>query len=186
MKVTKIIIAVVTLIFAGVIISACTSSTATEKKQTSQAERSAGEDTDKRGTKLGETAPDFELASVKGDKISLETLKGNPAVLVFWSYYCPSCEEEAPHINKLNDEFASKGVKVIGINVGESKTRIEGGIRDFGIKYTVAGDEGSKVTKSFGVIGTPTVIFLDENGVVKYNGNKLPEDYAKRLATLVS
>jgi len=137
------------------------------------------------GTKPGQTAPPFELASVKGEKVSMESLQGSPAVLVFWSYYCPSCEEEAPHINKLQSEFGNQGVQVVGINIGESEARTMNGIKDWGIKYQVARDEGSKVTTRFGVIGTPTIIILDKNGKVKYNGNKLPEDYPKILDKIV-
>lgn len=180
------LIAILLLTIAIAVFSACSTSNATVKDTAdNKAETKQAKTTEKRGTQLGNIAPEFELNSVKGEKVSFESLKGNPSVLVFWSYYCPVCEEEAPKINKLNAQFKEKGVQVVGINIGESDARVQGGIKDFGIKYTVARDEGSKVTKQFGVIGTPTVIFLDKDGVVKYNGNELPEDYAKRLDSLL-
>ena len=140
----------------------------------------------KRGTATGQTAPDFELAANDGSKVSLEGLKGKVGVLVFWSAYCSSCKEEAPKINQLAAEFKEKGVEVVGINVGESVARTQEGIEDFEIKYAVARDEGAHVTKSYGVIGTPTVIFLDKKGVVRYNGNELPANYADQLDTISS
>ncbi len=134
-----------------------------------------------RGTKIGQKAPDFELEKTDGTKISFKDLEGQPAVLVFWTAWCPICKEEAPHINKLAAEFESKGVKVVGINIGESDARIAEGIKDFGIKYAVAKDKDTTVSKSYKVIGTPTVVFLDKDGNVRYFGNELPKDYAEKL-----
>ncbi len=106
-------------------------------------------------------------------------------MLVFWTAWCPVCKEEAPQLNRLSAEFESKGVRVIGINIGESDARINEGIKDFGIKYVVAKDKDSSVAKSYKVIGTPTVVFLDKKGEVKYFGNELPKDYADRLNSII-
>ena len=188
MKNIKLIAFLSLALVSAFVISACTGSTATktEKAESSDPSTTAAEKAETRGTKVGNLAPEFKLASVKGEAVSLDSLKGNPAVLVFWSYYCTSCEEEAPHINKLNAEFARKGVQVVGINIGESEARTQSGIKDWSIEYTVARDEGRKVTQKYGVIGTPTVIFLDKDGVIKYNGNELPKDYSEKLNSLVS
>jgi peroxiredoxin len=138
-----------------------------------------------RGTALGQTAPDFELARTDGGAISNKDLAGGPSVLVFWTAWCPACKEEAPHVNSLASEFGPKGVKVVGINIGESDARIAEGIKDFGIQYIVAKDRDTSVSKAFKVAGTPTVVILDRNGVVRYFGNEVPTDYRERLETLV-
>lgn len=134
-----------------------------------------------RGTSVGQIAPDFTLDKTDGTKVSFKDLEGNPAVLVFWTAWCPVCKEEAPKVNKLAAEFEAKGVKVVGINIGESDARISEGIKDFGIKYGVAKDKDTKVSKSYKVIGTPTVVFLDKKGTVQYFGNEVPKDYADKL-----
>ena len=144
-----------------------------------------GSQESKRGTALGQIAPEFELAKVDGGNISFEHLEGKPAVLVFWTAWCPICKEEAPQINKLAAEFEPKGVQVVGINIGESDARIAEGIKDFGIKYTVAKDKDTNVAKSYKVIGTPTVVFLDKKGLVRYFGNELPKDYSTRIEQLI-
>lgn len=139
----------------------------------------------RRGTAIGEVAPNFELAKVDGGNVSFQELEGNPAVLVFWTAWCPVCKEEAPHVNKLAEEFEAKGVKVIGINIGESDARVAEGIKDFGIKYTVARDKDASVSRSYKVIGTPTVVILDKKGTVRYFGNEVPKDYSDRLTKII-
>ena len=139
----------------------------------------------KRGTAIGDIAPDFDLAKVDGGNVSFKGLEGSPAVLVFWTAWCPVCKEEAPQVNKLAAEFEAKGVKVIGINIGESDARVAEGIKDFGIKYTVARDKDTSVSRNYKVVGTPTVVFLDKKGVVQYFGNEVPKDYPERLNKMI-
>lgn len=134
-----------------------------------------------RGTSIGQIAPDFDLEKTGGGRISFKDLDGTPAVLVFWTAWCPVCREEVPKINRLADEFESKGVKVVAINIGESEARVAEGIKDFGIKYAVARDTDTAVSRSYKVIGTPTIVFLNKNGEVQFFGNELPKDYAEKL-----
>ncbi|RMH34294.1 MAG: TlpA family protein disulfide reductase [Acidobacteria bacterium] len=134
-----------------------------------------------RGTQIGQMAPDFELEKVGGGKVSLSDLRGKPAVLVFWTAWCPSCKEEAKHVNKLATEFEPKGVNIVGINIGEGDARISQGIKEFGIRYTVLKDKDTSVARRYKVIGTPTVVFLDRRGIVRYFGNELPKNYAEIL-----
>jgi len=136
-----------------------------------------------REAKVGSLAPEFELAKLDGTKVSLDDFAGKPAVLVFWTAWCPSCKEEAPHINQLAAEFQDKGVRVLGINIGEGLARVNEGIKDFNIKYDVVRDADTQVAKNYKVVGTPTVVFLDKKGIVRYFGNELPKDYAARLDT---
>lgn len=140
----------------------------------------------KTGSAVGEIAPDFLLTATDGTQLSLADRHGKPVVLVFWSAYCVSCKEEAPKINQLVEEFKSKNVEIIGINIGESEARTAEGIREFPIKYKVVRDEGRKITQSYKVLGTPTVIFLDKKGIVRYNGNELPQNSADFLNKMIS
>lgn len=139
-----------------------------------------------RGTSIGNTAPDFQLANTNGTSVSLDSLRGQPAVLVFWTAWCPSCKEEAPHINELAAKYEAQGVRVLGINIQDSPARLAGGVKEFGIKYPVASDADANVARRYKVVGTPTVVFLDKEGVVRYFGNELPKDYAAQLDALLA
>jgi thiol-disulfide isomerase/thioredoxin len=139
----------------------------------------------KRGTEIGDLAPEFQLAQLDGSKLSLDNLRGQPAVLVFWASWCGFCREEAPHVNKLADDFASRGVRVFGVNVRESQARTESGIKTFGIRYSVVRDTDGNTARDYNVEGIPTVLFLDQEGKVRYVGNGVPSDYSERLETLL-
>ena len=140
----------------------------------------------RRGTGIGDTAPDFQLMRMDGASVTLADLRGAPAVLIFWTAWCPYCKKEAPRFNELAARYEPEGVRVVGINIQDSPARTEGGIRDFGIKYKVVRDADASVTRRYKVTGTPTIVFLDRDGVVRYVGNELPGDYPSRLAALVA
>ncbi|MEJ7699867.1 MAG: peroxiredoxin family protein [Pyrinomonadaceae bacterium] len=113
----------------GAAISETKTPAATETKTASTDPKTA-----ERGTSVGQIAPDFALDKVDGTRFDSKELAGSPSVLVFWTAWCPVCKEEAPEINKLAAAFEPKGVKVVGINIGESDARVADGIKDFGIK----------------------------------------------------
>jgi cytochrome c biogenesis protein CcmG, thiol:disulfide interchange protein DsbE len=140
----------------------------------------------KDGAVVGHAAPDFQLTRMDGSRLALSELRGKPAVIVFWTAWCPVCKEEAPHFNALAAQYESRGVRVLGINIQDSSARTQSGINDFGIRYAVARDTDAAVARRYRVTGTPTVVFLDANGVVTYVGNQLPADYATRLDALLT
>ncbi len=187
MKILAIILGLAIVSVAAVF--AVTSATRGNGEQTAPAaaqpiENKAASIEPQRGTKVGELAPDFELVKTDGSRVSLSDLRGKPAVVVFWSTYCSSCREEAPELNRLAATFEPQGVKVLGINVDSSDARLAEGIEDFQIKYETVRDVGTNVARSYRVTGTPTVIFLDPKGVVRYFGNELPADYGARLEAI--
>lgn len=83
---------------------------------------------------------------------------------------------------KLDDK-----VEIIGINVGINEN--PEGVRNYvsrnGLGFTVIYDEGAKLTKSFGVMGTPTHIVIDRQGTVRYLSADIPEDLAEHINELL-
>ncbi|MCA1567732.1 MAG: TlpA family protein disulfide reductase [Acidobacteria bacterium] len=181
----------VIILLAGVSLNGCgagggRAQTSASMPAAAAAEPGGASSVAKVGTAVGESAPDFQLTQLDGAQVSPQELRGRPAVLVFWTAWCPSCKEEAPHINELAAKYEPQGVRVVGINIQDSPARLAGGIKDFGIKYPVASDADASVARRYKVVGTPTIVFLDEQGIVQYFGNELPKDYAARLDALLA
>ena len=183
MRSWKLVILFLGLSLSGIGLIACSGTFSTEDPP--NVPTSANEASSRIGTALGNTAPDFELIAMDGSRLKRTDLNGQPAVLIFWTAWCPVCKEEAPKFNKLAAKFATRGVRVIGINIKDSVARTEAGIKEFGIQYTVARDPDAAVSRRFNVTGTPTIVFLNRSGIVGYFGNELPSDYSSRLVTML-
>jgi peroxiredoxin len=168
----------------GTILGSC--SAGKQSAETLTASVGGGTTIGRAGTQVGNPAPDFQLPRIGGATVSLADMRGKPAVIVFWAAWCSSCKEETPRINALAAEYEGKGVRVLGINVKDSLAGAEAGVKEFGIRYPVARDPDASVARAYRVRGTPTVIFLDRKGVVRYFANELPHDYAHRLDGLLA
>lgn len=184
----KSVLLVIALLLAGIILVGCSSGSGAGSQP--PATRARAKDSEapaaKVGAGVGNTAPDFRLTRMDGSAVSLGDLRGGPAVLVFWTAWCPACKEEAPHVNELAAKYGPRGVRVLGINIMDSEARAAGGIKEFGIRYDVARDPDASVTRLYQVTGTPTIILLDRGGVVRYVGHALPEDFSARLDALLA
>lgn len=137
---------------------------------------------------IGENAPDFTLVTLDGKAVTLADYKGNkPLMLIFWASWCPACKKEIPQINRLAADFVPRGLAVLAVNVGVNDSAAKAAAyRDkYGLDYPVAFDEGSEVSRAFGVVGTPTVIITDKSGIVRYRGSSVPEDLGKHFARLM-
>ena len=135
---------------------------------------------------VNDAAPEFQLQQVNGHTISLADLRGHPAVIIFWTSWCPICKAEAPEFNRLMRRHRASGIRVLGINIQESEKRTRDGIKDFGIRYPVALDTDASVARRYQVRATPTVIFVDAYGTIRYRGHRLPENHDQRLKTLLT
>jgi peroxiredoxin len=183
-KRSKTAMAIILPLVFGAILSGC--STDRQSAETLTAAAGGMATIGRAATQVGNPAPDFQLPRIDGATVSLADMRGKPAVIVFWASWCSSCKEEAPRINALAAEYEGKGVRVLGINVKDSLAGAEVGVKEFGIKYPVARDPDASVARAYKVRGTPTVIFLDRKGVVRYFANELPNDYARLLDDLLA
>src|SRR5258708_28768694 len=77
------------------------------------------------GSKPKEPAPNFNAITTAGEKFNNASVKGKVVLLEFWTTWCGYCLQEAPLVEQLNEEFAGKGLIVLTINVGESKTTLK-------------------------------------------------------------
>ena len=74
------------------------------------------------GVNLGQKAAPFQLLSVEGEEIALESFaKDKVTLLVFGTTWCPSCRHEVPILKEYYNDLKDDGLKVLGIDVQESK-----------------------------------------------------------------
>ncbi len=71
---------------------------------------------------IGEAAPDFDLESEGGGRVSLSALKGKPVVVYFYPKdNTPGCTKEAIAFSELIGEFNALGATVVGLSPDTAK-----------------------------------------------------------------
>ena len=79
----------------------------------------------KKGTLVGQAAPDFTLKDLNGNRVSLSDFKGKVVVLNFWATWCGPCRVEIPHIDALYQKYKDQGLVVLGINAERNHEKVE-------------------------------------------------------------
>jgi peroxiredoxin/outer membrane lipoprotein-sorting protein len=114
----------------------------------------------------GKTAPDFTLKNLKGRPTSLAAFKGRVVLLDFWASWCVPCRRELPTITRLDRELRSRGLAVIGVNVGETAAVAGAFVKQNKLAFTVLLDEKQEVAQKYGAAGLPTVVIIDRSGTI--------------------
>ena len=114
--------------------------------------------------------PQFSWIDEKGKSISFsEFSKGNVVLINFWAAWCGPCKRELPDLVELNNEYASRNAKVLGISVDRGEDVLQM-VHKFAqannLHYPIIIDNG-ELEKAFGGIrGIPTTFFIDKNGKI--------------------
>jgi len=132
----------------------------------------------------GRVAQDFTLKALDGDKVSLSELRGKVVLLDFWATWCPPCRKELPEVDKLRQQYADKGLVVLGINDEDSGT-VKSFLKKHEYGLPVLMDSKRDVHRMYGARAIPTVIIVDKNGVIKahYVGARDREQLIAALKT---
>ena len=72
---------------------------------------------EKIGTNTGEIAPNFQVYTMEGKKVTLSDYKGKPLFVNFWSWWCPPCIKEAELLMSMAQKYEGRiEFLFVGIN----------------------------------------------------------------------
>jgi len=113
---------------------------------------------------VGSTAPSFTAETVEGGRVSVGDGGTGPTMLVFFATWCPHCNNEAPIISDLEDQYEDLQVVMIGIDGEDDPEKV----REFVERYDIAGPAvyQPSLGSTYRVSGYPTTYVLDSNDEV--------------------
>jgi peroxiredoxin len=123
--------------------------------------------------KPGAKIADFRLPDHMGKQHALAGFADHDLVVVaFLGTECPLAKLYAGRLQKIADEYAGRGVAVVGVmsNVQDSLTDIAAFVREHKIGYPVLKDRRNEVATIFAAQRTPMVFLLDRHRVIRYEG----------------
>lgn len=106
--------------------------------------------------------PNIAVNTITGEKISLASLKGKPALVTFWATDCPGCIKEIPHLKAIHADYAAKGVSIIAIAMKHDRPdHVIAMTKAKQLPYTIALDPMGEAAKAFGNVRlTPTTFLI--------------------------
>lgn len=139
---------------------------------------------------IEQPAPDFTITNVKGETVSLKSLKGKTIVMDFWATWCQPCVRSLPAMQKLVEYYAKDtSVVFMFIHTAErSSTATEDAKKLLAFKqlklepylYMDLKDETSDnnpLLTNFGITALPTKLIIDKAGIIRFKDTGYIDEY---------
>jgi cytochrome c biogenesis protein CcmG/thiol:disulfide interchange protein DsbE len=116
---------------------------------------------------VGALAPDFTLANLEGENVSLSDFNGQPVLINLWATWCGPCRIEMPTIQSRFEEYRDEGFIVLAVNFDEHQSDVQAFGDEFGLTFQMLLDPGAEVQKLYRTRSYPSSFFVDRNGVIQ-------------------
>jgi len=108
--------------------------------------------------------PKFRGSTLDARPLSLTEYRGSVIILNFWASWCLECRPEIPVLERLQREFSSQGLVVIGVNTRETKEAAGRYAKELGLTFPLVLDRDGKINALYGVVGLPTTFVVGRDG----------------------
>lgn len=119
------------------------------------------------GIDVGTRLPDYSAMNLDGSKFELTGKRGKVVLLNVWATWCGPCRVEIPELQRIHDEYASRGFEVVGVSVDESGVEsVKQFIAEQKMTYPNVLDPQGNLAALLQSTMLPTSVLLDRNGKI--------------------
>ncbi len=120
-------------------------------------------------TKIGVTAPDFQLKDINQNTVKLNDFKGKYLLLNFTASWCKACEENNNELPAIRKKYKDDKLEMLTISLDSStndwkKVVVEKGYSWRQVVDTLIWD--SQIASLYNITAIPFNLLLDENNVI--------------------
>ncbi len=117
-------------------------------------------------TEVGDKAPEFTVRTDSGKTLKPADFGGKLLVLNFWAAWCQPCVAEVPSLEAFKQEYAGKGVVVLGVSVDTNPELYKRFIDKFSVTFETSRDPGWDIAAKYGTFQLPETYIIDSSGRV--------------------
>ena len=138
----------------------------------------------------GQEAPDFELRSARGGRVTLSDYRGQVVWLYLWDSGASQCREEIAGLQQLHQDYKDKGLAILGFNCTDNRRIARAFLRANGVTLPSVLDPSETATRlmrdGYGnrTKTVPLNYIIDPQGKVVYDWFGYEHDPERVLAAL--
>lgn len=113
----------------------------------------------------GKPMLNFEYEDKEGEKVRLESFRGKYVFLDLWATWCIPCREELPYMQKLERDFAGRGIEFVSISIDREKedwSRMVEELQLGGVQLYAGSD--ASLTDFLNSTAIPRFVLIDREG----------------------
>jgi thiol-disulfide isomerase/thioredoxin len=118
---------------------------------------------------LADDQLNFTGTTLSGAPFNGASLQGKPAVLWFWTPWCPFCNQEAPNVSQV--ATANPKVTFVGVAARADVGQMEGFVSKYNLNFTNLNDADGSIWARFKVPWQPAYVFLRPDGTSTFVNN---------------
>lgn len=111
----------------------------------------------------------FTGTTLSGGTFNGASLQGKPAVLWFWTPWCPFCNQEAPSVAAVS--AANPAVTFVGIATRADNSALQAFVSKYGLNFTNLNDADGSIWSKFNVPWQPAYVFVRPDGSSSFVNN---------------
>jgi len=136
---------------------------------------------------LNAIAPPFEAQTLAGETLRLADLRGKMVLINFWATWCEPCKAEMPDLQAVYESYQTRGLRVLGINLGESKNDVQTWVNQLGLTFDIMMDDRQQIASQYQIRGQPTSYLVAPDGVITqiYYGPTIRANLEAAIAPLL-
>src|SRR4051812_2707739 len=111
-----------------------------------------------------EAAPKFRGKTMTGEKFDNDSLKSQVVLIQFWATWCGYCRGDQPAVESILDAYRGQGLKVLAVDVNESRKKVENYLRDNPRSCDIVLTEDTNLAAVYATRAFPLYVLLNKNG----------------------
>lgn len=135
---------------------------------------------------VGKPAPDFQVTTFDGQKLTLADFKGQVLVLNFWATWCGPCKKELPLLEGYYRAQQAAGLRILAVATEDSLTPFQ--LRPLAKILTIPMAKRFKGPDYGEIKALPTNFVIDRQGILRYAeaGGFTPKSIATLLGPMLA
>ncbi len=110
-------------------------------------------------------APDFKLEG-QNKTIQLSRYKGKVVYVDFWASWCVPCRKSFDWMNKMQSKYGDEGLKIIAINLDESKSKAKKFLQQLPASFEIAFDPKGSTAETYNIKIIPSSFIINQRGKI--------------------
>ena len=114
-------------------------------------------------------APAFAVATLDGQRLSLDDLTGKVVLIDFWATWCGPCREAMPHMKEIARKFQGQPLVILSVSLDSDEQKWKDYVAKNGMTWMQYRDGGftGSISNLFGVKAIPHTFTIDADGVLQ-------------------